>query len=188
MAMGIWISALALLVSIISALLSWRSGKTAARALAISERQEKRRQPKLGIYLANGYRRIVPERQVFGVLVSVTNPTDTNNSVARAELQITYLLENDVEAVCRLQHNPTLAENATNDDPQAATVLALPVRIDAHQTVSGWLLFSLENDLIGKGSIDGQWLILEDTHGVEIKTGEIPMREWTDEANQAKTG
>ncbi len=188
MAPGVWISALALLVSIISVLLSWRSGKTAARALAISESQENRRQPRLGVYLANGYRRIEPEGELFAVLVSVTNPTDTNNSVARAELQITYLLENDVEAVCRLQHNRALAENASDNALQAATVLSLPVCVDAHQTVSGWLLFSLENGVIGTGSTDDQKLILEDTHGVETRTGQIIVREWTDETNEAKTG
>src|SRR5260370_32001668 len=95
----VWISGLALLVSGCSAFFSWPSGKNAARALAISESQEKRRQPQLGIYLFNGYRRLVPKRQIFGFLVSVSNPTDINNSIARAELQITYLLENDVNAV-----------------------------------------------------------------------------------------
>src|SRR5271165_2163770 len=102
----VWISVLALLVSGCSAFFSWRAGRNAARALAISENQEKRRQPQLGIYLAaNGFRRLVPKRQLFGFIVSVSNPTDINNSVARAELQITYVMENDVTAVCRIQHN-----------------------------------------------------------------------------------
>lgn len=89
---GLWISVLALLVSVCSAFFSWRSGRNAARALAISENQEKRRMPQLGIYLANGYRRLVPKRQLFGFLVSISNPTDINNSVARAELKITYVI------------------------------------------------------------------------------------------------
>lgn len=179
----VWISGLALLVSGCSAFFSWRSGKNAARALAISESQEKRRQPQLGIYLVNGYRRRVPKRQLFGFLVSVSNPSDINNSIARAELQITYLLENDVKAVCRIQHNPTLGENAASD-AAPATLFSLPVRIDAHQTVSGWFLFALDNDVIRNGTIDAHSLILEDTHGVSTNTDPIMVREWADESEK----
>lgn len=181
----VWIPALALLVSLISVFLSWRSSRIARRALAISESQEKRRQPRLGIYLSNGYRRLTPKRQLFGFLVSVSNPTDINNSIARAELQITYLLENDVEAVCRLQHNPALGGSTSSGDAvPSATVFSLPLRIDAHQTVSGWLFFALDNDLIGKGTIDSHRLILEDTHGVSTDMAEIMVREWKDESKE----
>jgi hypothetical protein len=178
----LWISGLALLVSACSAFFSWRSGKRAARALAITENQEKRRQPQLRIYLVNGYRRLVAKRQLFGFLVSVSNPTDINNSVARAELQISYLLENDVKTVYRIQHNSTLGEN-TASDSAPATLFSLPVRIDAHQTVSGWFLFALDNDVI-RGTIDAHRLILEDTHGVSTHTDPITMREWTDESKK----
>jgi hypothetical protein len=176
----VWISVLALLVSCFSVFLSWRSGRNAARALAISENQEKRRQPQLGLYLFNGYRLLTPNRQLFGLLVSVSNPSDINNSVARVELQITYLLENDVAAVCRLPHDPTLREN-TSQDTQAATVFSVPVRIEAHQTVTGWFLFALNDDVIGKGSVDGHQLILEDTHHISTSSGPIMVKEWMNE-------
>ena len=179
----VWISVLALLVSGCSAFFSWRSGKNAARALAISESQEKRRQPQFGIYLVKGYRRLVPKRQLFGFLVTVSNPTDINNSIARAELQITYLLEKDVKAICRIQHTPTLGENTVSEGT-SATLLSLPMRIDAHQTVSGWFLFGLDNDVIRDGTIDAHTLILEDTHGVSTTTDPIMVREWTDESKK----
>jgi hypothetical protein len=168
-------------VSICSVIISWRSGKNAARALSISESQEKRRQPQLGVYLVNGYRRLIPKRQLFGFLVSISNPIDINNSVARAELQVTYLLENDVKAVCRIRNNATLADRAARD-AMAANVFSLPVRIDAHQTVSGWFLFALDNDVIREGTIDAHSLILEDTHGVSTNTDPIMVSEWTDES------
>lgn len=109
----VWIPALALLVSVISVFLSWRSSRIARRA--ISESQEKRCQPQLGICLANGYRQNGPHGQLFGFLVSVTNPTDINNSIARAELQISYLLEKDVKTTCRLQHNPAVGESSSRN-------------------------------------------------------------------------
>src|SRR5438552_18278403 len=63
----LWIAFASLVVSICSAIYS---GRKSSRALAISESQERRRQPQLGIYLANAYRRITPKRQLFGFLVS----------------------------------------------------------------------------------------------------------------------
>lgn len=178
----VWIPALALLISLISVFLSWRSSRIARRALAISESQEKRRQPQLGVYLANGYRQTGPNGQLFGFLVSVTNPTDINNSIARTELQITYLVEKDVKTTCRLQHNPAVGERASsNAAVHAATIFSLPIRIDAHQTLSGWFLFALDNHVIGKGSVDSHRLILEDTHGVSICSDPITVREWMNE-------
>ena len=64
----------------------------------------------------------------------------------------------------------------------AANVFSLPVRIDAHQTVSGWFLFALDNDVIREGTIDAHSLILEDTHGVSTNTDPIMVSEWTDES------
>jgi hypothetical protein len=117
--------------------------------------------------LINSFRRLVPARQLFGFLVSLSNPTDINNSVPRAELQVTYLI-GDVKAVCRIQHDSELAHNAIQN-AGSATVLTLPARVDAHQTITGWLLFALDNDLIHKGTIDAHSLLLEDTHGVTLR-------------------
>lgn len=179
----VWLSALALVVSCFSALIAWRSMKNASRALSISESQEKRRQPQLRIYLANGFRRLLPKRQLFGFLVSVSNPTDINDSVVRAELRVTYLVVNGAEVVCRLNHNAELREHAVTD-AAAATVFSLPARIDAHQTVSGWFLFVVDNEVLRNGTIDAHTLILEDTHGVLTVTDPIMVREWADETKK----
>ncbi len=76
---------------------------------------------------------------------------------------------------------PALGENIRSDTASPASVLALPLRVDAHQTVSGWLVFALGNDVIGKGTVDGHSLTLEDTHGISTETDPIMVREWTDE-------
>lgn len=49
------------------------------------------------------------------------------------------------------------------------------------QTVSGWLIFALENDVIRDGTVDAHRLILEDTHGALTETDPIMVKEWTDE-------
>jgi hypothetical protein len=179
---ALWISALALLASGCSAYNSWRSRRLAARALFISESQEQRRKPQLGIYMADGYRRYLPDKQLFGFLVSVTNPTDINNSIAQAELQLTYVLDKDIKAVCRISHNPALAEITDNANGRPANVFSMPARIDAHQTVAGWFVFSLGNEVIAGRTIDAHRIILEDSHGASTETEPVLVRDWTDEA------
>jgi hypothetical protein len=169
----LWVSVLAFLASGWSAFNSWQSRRVALRALSISEKQEQRRQPLLAIYMADGYRRYLPDKQLFGFLVSVTNPTDINNSVAQAELQLTYVLGNEIKAFCRVPHSPALAEVTVDANGHSATVFALPFRIDAHQTVAGWLIFSLANNVIAGRTIDAYRIILEDSHGAPMTTDPI---------------
>jgi hypothetical protein len=176
-----WLSAFSLLVAALSAFNSWHSRRIATRALAISEGQEERRHPQLGIYLFKGYRRSVAKGQLFGFLVSVSNPTDINNSVAKAELQVTYVLEGDINAVCRIPHNPDLGETENGPQTRGATVFSLPARIDAHQTLSGWLLFALDSVLIGGKTIDSHRIILEDSHGIRAETEPMIITDWMHE-------
>jgi len=169
----LWISSAALIVSISSAFFSNRKS---SRALAISEQQEKRRQPQITIYLANGYRRLVTRGQIFGFLVSVSNPSD-----ARAELQIEYEIEKGMTTYCRVKHNPDLTQGNASGSP---TVFSIPLRIEAHGTVSGLFLFALDKDVIRAGTVNAHTLILEDAHGVITETNSIMVREWVDETQE----
>lgn len=180
----LWLSALSLGVAGWAAFNSWRSRRLAERAIAISESQERRRQPQLGIYLADGYRRSLPDKKLFGFLVSVSNPTDINNSIAQAELQVTYLLEKDIAAVHRVLHTPALAETVADNAGRSANVFSLPLKIDAHQTISGWLAFAVGNEVIDGRTIDAHRILLEDSHGATTETEPILVREWTDETKK----
>jgi hypothetical protein len=177
----LWIALASLVVSICSAIYS---GLKASRALAISESQERRRQPQFGIHLANAYRQCTLKRQLFGFLVSVANPTDINNSVARAELQITCLVRDRTSVVCRIQHNPQLNNRKSRNADPSHAIFALPLRVDAHQTASGWFLFALDNDAIGAATIDAHSLLLEDTHGVTSVLTAPTLRESMDESEE----
>lgn len=182
------VSCLALIVAGWSAFNSWRSRRIATRALAISESQEQRRRPQFVTYLANGYRRSVSKRQLFGFLVSVSNPTDINNSIAQVELQITYLLESGITATCRIPHNPSLGETIEAPDAGGANVFSLPARVDAHQTVAGWFMFSIDHTLLAGKTIDCHKIILEDSHRICTETEPLVVRDWSNETakSQAK--
>lgn len=177
----LWLAPASLLVAIASAAVSLLSLRNSSRALAISKRQEMRHEPRLRIYFANGYRRLVLNQQIFGFLVSVSNPTDIDNSIAHAELQIKIVLKDDIKTVFRVRHNPEVQDLREKPMKGTAHVFLLPARIDAHQTLSGWLLFTLDGEMIGDGTVDSHCLILGDTHGVSTSTDPIMVRAWTDE-------
>lgn len=176
-----WVSVLALLVALLSAANAWKARKIAERSLALNESQEQRRRPRFIIYMVQGYRRYLPDKQLFGFLVSVSNPTDINNSIAQAELKITYLIKDEVKAVFRIPRMPQFAEPVHKEPIQGANVLALPIRVDAHQTVAGWLVFSLDSKIIAGRTVDSHRIVLEDSHGDCSETEPIIVSEWTDE-------
>lgn len=176
-----WISVSSVAIACWSAYNSWRSRQISARALTVSEGQERRRQPQFEIYLTTGYRRYLPKKQVFSFLLSVRNPTDINNSIAQVELQVTYLLDGGIKAICRIPHNAELAEHVNEAEPNKAHVFSLPTRIDAHQTVTAWLFFVVDYELIGGRTIDSHRIILEDSHNVSTQTEPILVRDWTNE-------
>jgi hypothetical protein len=174
-----WITAVSLAVACLAAYNSWQSRRIANRALSINEAQERRRQPQFDIYFHDGYRRYFPTHQLFGFLISVKNPSDINNSIAKAELQVTFVTTGEIRSTCRIPHKSDLAKHI--DDP----VLVLPSRIDAHQTVRGWLLFTLPASVICNRTIDRHKIILEDSHGVSIEMEPINLREWSNENPKA---
>ena len=94
----LWVSVAAFLVAAWSAWNSLRSRRLEEKALSINEHQDQRRQPRLGLYMVEGYRRYLSDKQLFGFMVSVSNPTDINNAVVQAELRVTYRLDDEINA------------------------------------------------------------------------------------------
>lgn len=176
----VWIALGSLVVSIYAAINSRHSRKISARALALNEKQEVRRQPELRVSLVTGYRQRLSQKQLFAFLISVANPTDANNSVALAELQVGYLIENNFQTTCRVPHNHELEEANSAGKPKP-NVFHLPLKVDAHQTASGWLLFQLDDSVFGGRTIDSHKIILEDSHGKVTMSEPIAVREWVNE-------
>ena len=59
------------------------------------------------------------------------------------------VLDNDIKAICCIPHPPALAEIAAAATGHRPTNLfSLPAPIEAHQTVAGSLVFSLDDKVI----------------------------------------
>jgi hypothetical protein len=155
-AIAAWI---ALCVGIFS---SW----TAKRALALAREQDSRRRPKLVPYLANAYFVRTDNSRIFTYSISVTNPSDIDNSLARIELEVSYETNDGLRATIRLPQQPELVSHLRG---HRGRVIAAPEGVNAHQAIAGWLLFELKDDLLGGAKIDGYAIILEDSHQIATR-------------------
>jgi hypothetical protein len=168
-AIAAWI---ALVLSIINA-------RTSRRALRLSEQQEARRKPSLAVYLQEGLVSPSPQQdaRIYAFLLSVSNRSDNNNSVAEATLHLTYSKpqgrELTVKFIAKMEVPRPFQRNQTS--------LPIPTRIDAHQAISGWYFFCVDNAILNGARVERTVVVLRDTHGNEISAEPLILREYSDE-------
>ena len=183
-----WISIVAALAACRAAVASWWSSRISRRALILAEGQEERRRPKLVLYFMEGYVRIVeaPERQRFyAFLLSVSNPSDINNSVAYLDLHLTYLTPRQLRMTVKVPSRASIAERFGDDRTSA---LSPPFSVNAHQTTAGWTYFRVDKDLLSDTIVDGYRVVATDSHGVQSGVEAVIVREFADEAEAKESG
>jgi hypothetical protein len=168
------VATVAAVAAIGSAIVAVVSVRTARRSLALAQQQDARRSPRIVSYLRDGYVRRDPDRCLYAVSLSLTNPSDTDNSVAMLELEIHYRIPVGQVITVRLPHDETLRDGFGRSDIQA---LALPVHIPAHGTIAGWSFFALPLAAVGDAEIDDYFVRLVDAHEIATAFELGPMRE-----------
>jgi hypothetical protein len=154
---------LALLVAI-------SGNRISRRALALAAEKASREMPRLVVYLADGLSLTRGNHREVRLIVSVSNPSDSDNSIARADLVITHVV-----AGSTLTRTIIEASTATSDHPD----LRLPTRIPAHDTVAGQLTFRVPTELVRVGEIRQYALELADAQGSIAEAGIGMLREVT---------
>lgn len=139
--------------------------RTAKRALAISERQEARRESRLDIYLidSRAQRRGDKRDRIIGFEVRISNPSDSPNSAVAVELRLTYLIDGTPMAV-KLQADRSLQFST---ETPGASGLDLPAALESNGARSGWLLYRVDDVLTAPAQIDRYELVVQDVHGIE---------------------
>ncbi len=162
---------LALLLSLLSFIIS-------KKALRLSEQQEERRKPRLVPYLQEGYVRRHAEGRVYAFLLSVSNPTDSDNAMAALDFQLTYTTKSNVRMAIKVPLHGEIVE-PFND--RAVLPLAIPLRLDAHQTAAGWAFFRVEDVLLDGAIVEEHTIVITDSHGMKVQLEPIMIREYGDE-------
>lgn len=163
---------LALILSILSLFVSWRAQR-------LTERQEERRRPVLVPYLLDGYVRLnkEPAARVYAFLLSVSNPADSDNAVAGMDLHLLYTTQASIQMTVKVRADATLGSSFCDG---SAPPLTVPARIDAHQTISGWAYFRIQEAILNGAVIDGYSVVLIDSHGGRATVEPIMVREYGD--------
>jgi hypothetical protein len=150
------------------------------KALRLAEQQEQRRKPLLSPYLMDGYVRTDPGNgnRVYAFLLSISNPTDSDNSVAGVDLRVTYKTREGVALTVKVRSDSELQRDFEN---RSGVPLPAPARVDAHQTILGWCFFQIHRAILEGAIIEDYLVVLIDSHGIEVSVKPIVVREYGDE-------
>ena len=158
---------LSVFVASVSFGLSALSFRNARRALRISEEQEERKKPLIVTYLENGYRRSSAKFDLFAFLITVNSQSDSNGSIARVELQITYTIASGQRLTLQIPSDAAAIDAAaTAEIPALKNSIAIPFRIDSRQSLAGWCVFKVQRVLLAEAQrIVGYKLVFFDNFG-----------------------
>jgi hypothetical protein len=145
--------------------------------LRISEQQEARRKPLVVAYLQDGYiaAGIEPGSRVYAILVSLSNRSDSNNAITQTILLLTYAKESGTQLTVKVDPEMEVPKAFTD---KSVNHLRVPIRIDAHQAVSGWCFFAVDDAILEGAHIDRTQLAFIDTHGNETTVEPLIIREY----------
>jgi hypothetical protein len=156
-----WMPLAAALAAWVAAFFAYLTARRSGRALRLAERQEERRRPTLVLYLHSGYLCRTDEDHVYMFLLSVSNPSDSDNAIARLELRIKYITVSDFPATVNV---PNVSQHSEMFPWNDHAGLEIPVNVDAHKTVAGRVFFLLKHALLKGCTVDGYEVIATDSH------------------------
>jgi hypothetical protein len=167
-----WFGLASAVAAVGAAVFAWVSSRVARQALQLEQQRELRRRPTLVPYLADGLCRYGQASRTYAFSLSISNPSDIDNSIALVELQIDYVIRDGILMSLKLPAGRAAEFGAGN-----LSLLVPPLRVDAHQTIAGWLVFELKEALIGNSRIDNYTVLLQDSHGATTRLEQAVIRE-----------
>jgi hypothetical protein len=144
------------------AFVAYLNARRSSQALRLAEQQEARRRPVLVPSLLRGYLHRVDEDRIYMFLLSVSNPSDSDNAIAQIDLRIEYRTSSNFLAAVYVP-GVSLEHEMFGQDKQSC--LDIPVRVDAHQTVTGWVSFRVKRALLEDRIVDTYVIVSTDSHG-----------------------
>jgi len=150
----------AAIIALASAVYSASSARTAKKAYRLAAEQDARRNPQLIPYLSDAYIVISDTKTETAVSVTLANRSDIDNSIARAELVVEY--HRDDNRITTLRIPPT--EDISGLPLKSENLLDIPRAIPSHQTVVGWLVFSIPKWILQDTVIDSYALSIYDSY------------------------
>lgn len=151
------------IVAAVAFLVSLSNRATAKKALRLSETQENRRAARLDLSMTEGvsWRPPGEPRRWIGMHVLAVNPTDRDGSLVGADLHVTYTTADGDPMMVKVPHGP-----AGTTLPGEIVALEIPMRLPSNGAVAGWLVFKLDDGVVGGGEIDRYDGVVRDSRGL----------------------
>lgn len=157
-----WIPSPTTIAAWIAIIISYLSYRRSGRALRLAEQQEERRRPVLVLYLQRGYLRRTEQDRIYKFLLSISNPSDSNNAVARIDLRIEYRTAANFRAAVDV---PAVRQDDQTFGGDNHAEIEIPIKVDAHNTVTGWVCFQVKKALLKDCNVDSYVILVTDSHG-----------------------
>jgi hypothetical protein len=176
-----WINVASVFIALFALIVSTFGFATSRKALRISQKQEQRKNPLLVPSLLNGYVQFRKNKErVYGFLLSVSNPSDSNNAIARIDLHLTYLSPRHDRLT--VQVPSSTARDDSFSRLSEFTMIAPPMELDAHHTIAGWCVFRVPEAALSRGVVESTVIVLVDSHGLKASLEPVLVQEYRDEA------
>ena len=153
-----WINIASLAVAVIALLLSFCSFIVSFRAFRLAQRQDNRRQPSLVSSLLNGYVQFLEETRVYAFLLSISNISDSNNALAKIELHVGYERSTGTLVTAHIPASQSRGDALAKLSD--FVTLPTPARLDAHQTLTGWVIFRVSEEILKDARIEGYSVVI----------------------------
>lgn len=138
------------LAAVLSALLAWRSGATAKRALKLAEADHREKHDSLKVYLIDGTCWQNDQCDDYVAFAcSFTNGANAPNTVVRIDLNVYAYDEEGTLSQAILQPLGQGSPSLWDLKP-----LLVPINLEPRSTISGWVTFKVPKHLIMKKRID----------------------------------
>lgn len=173
-----WMNVVGLAVGLIALIVSFCSFLVSLKAFRLSQKQDARRKPVLVPSILNGYLEFseTEKSRVYAFLLSISNPSDSDNALAKAELHITYKTPAQALVTAQIPSSPTRGEAYA--ELLDFSVLPTPTRLDAHQTLTGWIIFRVAEAILAGAVVEGYTIALFDSHQTQTNVEPIMVQEY----------
>lgn len=183
-----WATVVMAIAAVIALAISIWSICIAKRAQTLAERQDNRRKPSFVVYLMKGFFRTSNDRdgnRVYAFLISISNTSDSNDSIASLDLNITLTSGENSQITFKIPCDYELGDRFRND----ARRLAIPIQIAAHETKVGWSYFLVNKNLLANSSVDRYQIVLIDSQGYRVTVEPVLVNQviTQDELNEEET-
>ncbi len=165
-----WATIAGVIATLIIALLTFFNVRVARNSLKLMEQREKRLQPSLQLFHISSYVKRDKEKnsRIYAINIGLTCNSDTDDSVKDLSMRIYFNRDRGITSNIAVPN----MRNVEKDDidlisVESDKILAFPLRIRAHEVVTGWALFKISNEFLAGSDIENYQVTLTDVQDIE---------------------